>query len=296
MENKWKISKVTHFESDLINTNLRVSPWSGHRNFAYDLVSYLKPKIIVELGTHYGCSFFAFAQAMKDKNLTTELYGVDSWEGEEHAGKYGSEVYNIVNQSISSYFSKQNIFLHKMYFDKALNEFEDNSIDILHIDGLHTYNATKEDFYNYLPKLSENGIVLFHDTADYTKYGSHIFWEEMKNKYRYHFEFTHSWGLGILFPKGNKIYNSLVASGILEYLDYYKYKSEYELLAIKNQDKSVMIEERDKTIKSQTLLIDERDNYIKELENKLDKPQTLMIEERDNYIKELENKLDKINI
>ncbi len=45
------------------------SAWSGHRNFAYDLVRFMKPKKIVELGTHYGSSFFSFCQAVKDEGL-----------------------------------------------------------------------------------------------------------------------------------------------------------------------------------------------------------------------------------
>ena len=36
--------------------------WAGHKFFAYDLVRNIKPKIIAELGTHYGTSFFLFAK------------------------------------------------------------------------------------------------------------------------------------------------------------------------------------------------------------------------------------------
>ena len=37
--------------------------WSGHRYFAYDLDSNLKPGLIVELGSYKGTSFFAFFQS-----------------------------------------------------------------------------------------------------------------------------------------------------------------------------------------------------------------------------------------
>ena len=42
------------------------SPWVGHRRFIYDLTRYLEPDRIVELGSYYGCSAFAFLQAVKD--------------------------------------------------------------------------------------------------------------------------------------------------------------------------------------------------------------------------------------
>lgn len=58
------------FECDKINVDLlRYSPWSGHRNFIYDLMANWKPHTVVELGSYYGCSAFAIAQAIKDFQL-----------------------------------------------------------------------------------------------------------------------------------------------------------------------------------------------------------------------------------
>ena len=286
MNEKMIVHENVLFEADKLNDKLKVNPWAGHRDFVYDLVSFLKPNIIVELGTHYGCSFFSFIQAIKDNKLDTKIYGIDSWEGEEHAGKYGGEVYQIVQTTVKTYFSQQNIYLLKTYFDQAIEQFDDNSIDILHIDGLHTYDATKSDFFNYLPKLKKNGIVLFHDIANYTGYGSHKFWEEIKLEYKNYFEFKHSWGLGVLFPKGNDNYLKLVNQNINDKIKIYQYKAENELNTIKLNDHMQMIDERDKTIEAQTQMIDERDKTIE--------AQTHMIDERDIYIKTLENKLNGI--
>ena len=97
--NRWEISAVD-FEADEINPGLAVSPWSGHRQFAYDLVTFLKPQRIVELGTHYGCSFFAFLQACKNHQLSTQVVAIDCWEGDEQAGFYGDEVINTVKETI----------------------------------------------------------------------------------------------------------------------------------------------------------------------------------------------------
>ena len=56
--------------------------WEGHGNFAIQLTDIMKPKVTVDLGVDYGFSTFCFALLGKGK-----VYGIDSFEGDEHAGK-----------------------------------------------------------------------------------------------------------------------------------------------------------------------------------------------------------------
>lgn len=182
-------------------------PWSGHKYFAYDLLCNFKPKRIVELGTFYGTSLWSFAQAIKDYDLDTEVFGVDTWKGEAHSGFYGEEVFETVNNIKSEFYSDVKINLLRKTFDEAIHEFEDNSIDILHIDGLHTYEAVKHDFETWLPKVKKDGIILFHDIkVGRDGFGVYKFWEEISNEYPA-IEFFHSFGLGVLFlSRDNALY------------------------------------------------------------------------------------------
>ncbi|MCX6751897.1 MAG: glycosyltransferase [Candidatus Nomurabacteria bacterium] len=174
-------------------------PWVGHKYFAYDLIENIKPEIVVELGTHYGTSFWSFSQAVKDQNLDTKLYAIDTWEGEKHSGFYGEEVFETVKKIKEDFYCNLKINLIRKRFNNALVEFKDNSIDILHIDGLHTYEAVKNDFQNWLPKIKQNGIILFHDVkVAENDFGVYKFWNELKVKY-ITVEFYQSFGLGILF-------------------------------------------------------------------------------------------------
>ncbi len=174
-------------------------PWAGHKNFAYDLIANLKPKKIVELGTHYGTSFWSFCQAVKDQKLETELNAVDTWKGDEHAGLYGEEVFETVKKIKDVHYSALKINLIRKTFDEAVGDFENKSIDILHIDGLHTYEAVKNDFEKWLPKMKEDGIILFHDiVVDRSGFGVYKLWQGLKERYKT-IEFQHSYGLGVLF-------------------------------------------------------------------------------------------------
>ena len=171
--------------------------WVQHTPFAFYLIEMLKPDIFVELGTHSGNSYFSFCQAVYELKISTKCYAVDTWEGDEHASFYSAAVYERVKKINNQHFS-QISYLLKMTFDNALEYFNDSSIDLLHIDGLHTYDAVKHDFESWLPKMSSKGIVVMHDTNVRERdFGVWRLFEEIKNKYP-SFEFLHGHGLGIV--------------------------------------------------------------------------------------------------
>jgi hypothetical protein len=91
-----------------------------------------------------------------------------------------------------------------MYFNEALRHFDEQSIDLVHIDGLHTYEAVCEDFEGWFPKVRPGGVMLFHDVAARIKdFGVWLFWDEI---YREHesFTFNHGFGLGVLRKGGGE--------------------------------------------------------------------------------------------
>ena len=289
-ETDWVVSDP-RYDADQLNPKLKFAYWEGHRDFAYDLLQFVRPERLVELGSQYGCSLFSFCQAVRDFKLDTEINAVDLWSGDIGAEITGEEVYALVRKTAATYYPEVNLHLFQMCFDDARPNFADNSIDILHIDGGHTFEDVEHDFTTWLPKLKENGIVLFHDVYSPIDQGSCDHWEKTKKEYDCYFDFTHSCGLGILFPKGRYWYDRLEAAGFFKYYkDLYFYRAKYKYTQARFDELKGLYEERYRAIEQQSKMIDERDVRIAADERLVAEKdaaiasQSKMIDERDARI------------
>ncbi len=180
------------------------STWVDHLPFAYDLVTAIRPKMVVELGVYNGLSFFTFCQAMMENDIDGVAYGIDCWEGDAHTDAYDDSIYQDVSAHAREHY-RGITYLLKMFFNEALQHFDDESIDLLHIDGLHTYEAVQEDFNNWYPKVRPGGIVLFHDVMARIKdFGAWKYFEELEAGHPETFKFNHGFGLGVLRKPGGE--------------------------------------------------------------------------------------------
>ena len=177
------------------------STWVDHLPFGYDIVAAVRPQLLVELGTQHGTSFFCFCQSMAENNIDGLCYAVDAWAGDEHTGEYDNTIFETVQQHARKNHASIS-YLMRMLFNDALNHFSDESIDLVHIDGLHTYEAVSEDFHNWYPKVKPGGVILFHDIqARMMDFGAWKFWEEIAPQYN-SFTFKQGFGLGVLRKAG----------------------------------------------------------------------------------------------
>ena len=194
-------SGLNHYQSvyprsnyDWINSI--VSAWKGHRDFAEWLIGYKSPETIVELGVDFGFSTFVFANALK----TGKVYGIDLFLGDVCSG-YRNTLPFVTNLIKEKKIKNLEIIVGDF---TAVSETWKTPIDILHIDGLHTYSAVKSDFTNWYPFVKKDGVVLFHDVVAY-KDTVGKFFNELGG---YKLYFTHSAGLGI-YTENKELYTTL---------------------------------------------------------------------------------------
>ena len=174
-----------------------VSAWHEHIPFAMFLVDLLKPNTIVELGTYYGDSYCAFCQAVHELRLATRCYAIDTWIGDPHSGFYGFDVLPDLQAHHDRFYGSFSKLIQST-FDNALQHFDDQTIDLLHIDGYHSYETVKHDFTSWLPKMSQSGVILLHDIkVREHKFGVLKLSDKLKSQYP-HFYFLHGYGLGVL--------------------------------------------------------------------------------------------------
>jgi len=130
----------------------------------YKLINFLKPATVVELGTSIGLNTLYLASAGKTKVYTIEGSPVLS-----KFAKQLAEQQKINNcEFIEGKFDKE--------FPELLNKI--NTLDLLYIDGNHTYEATMNYFNLALKKKNNNSVFVFDDI--YWSEGMTKAWEEIK--------------------------------------------------------------------------------------------------------------------
>jgi hypothetical protein len=169
--------------------------WIQHIPLLATVLQVQRPATFVELGVHTGNSYFAGCSTVARRALGTRCVAIDTWQGDEHAGFYGEDVFERV-QSINAEFPFSELL--RATFEQAVTSFEDGSIDLIHFDGRHYCRDIKQDFETWLPKLSKRSVALLHDVHVYANdFGVAAYWEELKQAHP-SFEFFHGHGLGVV--------------------------------------------------------------------------------------------------
>ena len=115
---------------------------------------------IVEIGSFTGGSTCCLA-AGSQKNTVT-VHAVDTFMTENVEGQEGRDTFNDFKKHTRPYASL--IQAHRGFSHEVVDNFI-QPIDLLFVDGDHSWEGVTRDLRCYLPKLQSPAILVMHDSA-----------------------------------------------------------------------------------------------------------------------------------
>jgi len=150
-----------------------------------ELIAERRPTRILEIGTARGGTLCLLSRlAAPDATIiSVDLPG----------GAFGGG-YEWFYIPIFKTFVRQQQKLHLIRGDSHSTEIQSSvrnvlgqeKLDLLFIDGDHSYDGVKQDFENYRPLVAPGGIIAFHDIAEHTLQSCQVsrLWNELKSQYK----------------------------------------------------------------------------------------------------------------
>ena len=192
------------------------------------------PQFFLDMGYKVGAEIGVYKGEYTKKFLDVgiKMYGIDPWRAYNNYNEYQSlnpksEYRNIgIRKSLGKFQSRQDfLYAHtqRLLADhlksglcklirktsmEAIEDFEDESLDFVYIDGHHGFRYVAEDLCEWTPKVKKGGVVSGHDYALNKKGARDPY--VLQVKYVFH-AFTKAFGvrnwyvLGQKHPEGERI-------------------------------------------------------------------------------------------
>ena len=146
--------------------------------FLFELAkAYCKKSFAVEIGSYCGKSACYIAAGCKQNN--TFLISIDHHKGseEQQFGQeyFDPELYNKDTHSIDTFphfqatvkkFQFTETIIPLVMTSQSASKILSNNIDLIFIDGSHTFESARNDYQKWSQKLNNAGILAIHDIYD----------------------------------------------------------------------------------------------------------------------------------
>lgn len=116
--------------------------------------------ILVEIGSFMGESMEIFASS----GFFDKIYCIDPWKNGYDSDDTSSSIVESAESKFDEKKTKFN-FVEKIKSTsiEVSNRFEDESVDMIYIDGNHQPDMVKLDILSWLPKIKKEGFICGHD-------------------------------------------------------------------------------------------------------------------------------------
>ena len=126
--------------------------------------------VIVEIGSFLGGSISRIGHKLKELNkVDFELYAIDNWlcsnisiESRQWVGVFSNFYLEFWKNICDKKLDKQ---VTPISIDsiEASNDFDNESVDFIFLDGEHTYPYVLNEIKAWLPKIKVGGVICGHD-------------------------------------------------------------------------------------------------------------------------------------
>jgi predicted O-methyltransferase YrrM len=147
-----------YLETANFQSGLRDSAW-----LLYGLTRSLKPRVCVETGSAQGKSACYVGMALKE-NGRGKLYAIDPHTKTDWNDWYSVDTLDVFNRNIRKAGVSQYVEMLRGTSAEIAPSWN-QEIDLLFIDGDHSYEGVRFDWETFSEYLTDFSITVFHDTT-----------------------------------------------------------------------------------------------------------------------------------
>lgn len=136
--------------------------------YLFGLIRDMKARKVIEIGRYKGGSTLLMAAAMNGQG---ELWSIDIGEKEDrlHNGRSSRPF----DQQLADICKRFGLSVNIIVGDSRTVEIDSGEVDLVFIDGDHSYEGVKNDFRRFGKKVRLGGAVLFDDTFNDRMFKTH---------------------------------------------------------------------------------------------------------------------------